>query len=269
MAKRGSNTKSSASTDDSGETRREVKFAKGGRATAEDQGKPERGEADPGRDENAPNRLPDTEQNKRAAARRLEEVRQYFLDRQARREVVATTRTPGGQVLDWIPIESQLRAGRLADPPDRGGLSLARLEREPADRYDKVVRPVQLMQFELTRPDIERGPEGTVPVVRRDIDRITTTKSLPFCCRSTGARCSCFPTQAGPSSPSQKTARFTSTPTRRRRSRATAARATSTPGTLLRARRRVLSGPVRLVRGAGSTKQTIETGHQQYRGSLR
>ena len=45
-------------------------------------------------------------------------LREYFSSRRNRLDIVKTTRTPNGQVLDWIPIESQLRRGqKLATPP--------------------------------------------------------------------------------------------------------------------------------------------------------
>ena len=60
--------------------------------------------------------LPD-EELERQAEQRLEEIRQYLSDRHARRDVVAETRTRAGLTLDWVPIESQLDGGRLAEPP--------------------------------------------------------------------------------------------------------------------------------------------------------
>jgi hypothetical protein len=48
--------------------------------------------------------------------RNLAEIREYLRSRRERLNVVKTTRTPNGQVLDWIPIESQVR-GKIATPP--------------------------------------------------------------------------------------------------------------------------------------------------------
>ncbi|WP_437734358.1 hypothetical protein [Sorangium sp. So ce1335] len=72
--------------------------------------------------------------------------------RSARRNVVATTATPDGQIIDWIPITSQTPDGKIASPPappaSPGGAAPAR---SPA------ATAVQLGP---------RGPAGTVPVLR-------------------------------------------------------------------------------------------------------
>jgi hypothetical protein len=39
------------------------------------------------------------------------QIRRYFTDRLDRMNIVETTRTPTGQTVDWIPIESQLKPG--------------------------------------------------------------------------------------------------------------------------------------------------------------
>ena len=41
----------------------------------------------------------------------------HFDDRQRRLDVVATTRTNTGQIVDWVPRDSQIR-GTLATPPE-------------------------------------------------------------------------------------------------------------------------------------------------------
>ncbi len=138
----------------------------------------ERNDADDREGNDRPDEALDPERERRVRTERLEEIRQYFRDSQARRQPVKSTRTPLGQVLDWIPIESQVPGGRVADPPDEGGFDLTRIVKQPADHHSGETRHVELLPFELTRDDAERGPNGTVPIVRRDVDRITTTKSL-------------------------------------------------------------------------------------------
>ena len=84
-----------------------------------------------------------------------EEIQDYFADCARRRQVVATTRTPSGQTLDWVPIESQIKRGKIAEPPPK-------LESFIIDRHklkDQVVR------FELEDSNVERGPKGTVPKI--------------------------------------------------------------------------------------------------------
>jgi hypothetical protein len=104
----------------------------------------------------------------REALARLQEIRDYLSDRYARRDVVVRTQTPGGLALDWIPIESQTKSRKLAEPPEED----RRLEPGKGDR------PAELVEFELERDGAEHGPKGTVPLLRTPIDRITSTVGL-------------------------------------------------------------------------------------------
>src|SRR5437867_3317437 len=93
------------------------------------------------------------------AEREKKRLRDYFEARAARLQVVATTRTPMGQILDWVPIESQLRKGTIAKPPPA----------EERKEDTRGSRKVKLTTFELERPDAKRGPEGTIPILRKDL----------------------------------------------------------------------------------------------------
>ena len=92
------------------------------------------------------------------------EVIRYHEERLKRLRVVATTRTPSGQILDWVPIESQDPNGTIATPP-------------PATRHRTKVASAtgMLATLETHSPGIEHGPEGTVPLRRR---RVPATKKL-------------------------------------------------------------------------------------------
>lgn len=133
-------------------------------------GKPRR---NPDRDDEAGNDRPDgtpgAREAKRRAALRLEEIRQYLRDRQARREVVATTRTPSGVDLDWVPVESQLARGRPADPPGGDGPAIPGRDRR---------RPERPVTSELARRGARLGPAGTVPMVRLDVEAIRPAGTL-------------------------------------------------------------------------------------------
>src|SRR4051812_43112503 len=88
------------------------------------------------------------------------EIRRHYEIRQARLKVVCTTKTPHGQVIDWVPRESQLRRGQsLAAPPPL----CHQTHEASAERADRRVR------FELEDPKLDRGPEGTVPVLRKNL----------------------------------------------------------------------------------------------------
>jgi Neprosin len=97
--------------------------------------------------------------NNEDAVRFLEERRKPLV-------VVKTTRTPSGQVLDWVPIEAQHPQGKIATPPPAG---------EHVQRSEPTRRAAT---FEMDDPSIERGPPGTVPVLRRDLSRLRSTETL-------------------------------------------------------------------------------------------
>lgn len=112
-------------------------------------------------------------------ARNKAELREYFASRRKRLDVVATTRTPSGQVLDWVPIESQLKRGqKLATPPPEP----ARLDFGTGRTRQ---RPVI---FELEDAVAARGPKGTVPIVRRDLALLRGVRSLDDHLRKHGHR---------------------------------------------------------------------------------
>src|SRR4030095_11148879 len=96
------------------------------------------------------------------------ELCEYFESRQRRLDVVATTRTSSGQTLDWLPIESQVRRGRIVSPPSQS---------VPL-RLGNGTRKVRPVTFELEAANVRRGPEGTVPIPRRNLQRLTVTKGF-------------------------------------------------------------------------------------------
>jgi Neprosin len=96
-----------------------------------------------------------------------EEIVRHFERRRSALEVVKTTRTPSGQLLDWIPRESQAPQGAIASPPP--------LTEAPEPGPG---RGLEFARFELDDLRVERGPQGTVPVVRKDFSRIHATDSL-------------------------------------------------------------------------------------------
>jgi hypothetical protein len=91
-------------------------------------------------DESTPDRRPSEEDQERLASERLEEVQQYFKDRLSRREIVTVTETPMGQLLDWVPIESLVHDGKVADPPAEDGIDLRSLDQIPAEVSRRFAR---------------------------------------------------------------------------------------------------------------------------------
>jgi hypothetical protein len=81
-----------------------------------------------------------------------QEYLDYLKARESSLEIVKTTKTPCGKIIDWIPIESQ---GEVCLPPP------------PLKQHEPhCERPEKTPLSELQLPGIELGPEGTVPVLR-------------------------------------------------------------------------------------------------------
>jgi hypothetical protein len=97
------------------------------------------------------------------------EIFNWHAARQAALKIVKTTTTPSGQTLDWVPIESQNPTGMIASPPPTASMP---------DRVEDKAKPVKAVGFELDDPKVERGPAGTVPLVRPDLSRLTRTIAL-------------------------------------------------------------------------------------------
>jgi hypothetical protein len=84
----------------------------------------------------------------------VEEIIRYFDERTKRLTIRSTTQTPSGQIIDWIPVESQLANGAVAKPPSASQSSNPLPSPESKEA-----------SFELTDPAIPRGPAGAVPVL--------------------------------------------------------------------------------------------------------
>src|SRR3954469_9649404 len=109
-----------------------------------------------------PRRPIDHEANRR-------EIDAYFRARLERLKIVKTTVTPRGQTIDWIPIESQHPEGRIATPPP------------PLEPLSSGTGPgegeEQIAMAELEARDVERGPKGTVPILRKKLDALGYTRN--------------------------------------------------------------------------------------------
>ena len=89
------------------------------------------------------------------------EIRSYFEERRKNLSILATTTSPTGQIIDWIPVESQ---GIVATPPP-----------SPAIQSD---RGASVAVAELDMEGAEKGPKGTVPVLRKNLDAIEFKEPL-------------------------------------------------------------------------------------------
>jgi hypothetical protein len=95
------------------------------------------------------------------------ELVRHFEERTRLLPIVKTTRTPSGQILDWISRESQHPRGEVATPPPNGAKLGGEVGRPPLETH-----PARESTFELEQEGVERGPPGTVPIVRKDLSRL-------------------------------------------------------------------------------------------------
>jgi hypothetical protein len=114
-------------------------------------------------------------------AARNDRIRAYFAEKSKRRQVVATTVTRSGQTIDWIRPETQVRDGRVASPPAVQTRNAdPAMYRNPFFAMDPGLRQADLSaRTELQADDHARGPEGTVPVVRFNVDRYLDVVKIP------------------------------------------------------------------------------------------
>lgn len=124
--------------------------------------------------QNGPTTVPDQANEGRYAKDEREKNKRdiiaYFEKQRCNLKIVKTTKSPSGQIIDWIPIESQ---GIIASPPP-GGPNLPEL---PDDAKDAIYNDTPILG-DLECEGAELGPEGTVPVPRLDLSRVSGNRSL-------------------------------------------------------------------------------------------
>lgn len=77
------------------------------------------------------------------------ELTTFLATRQSALKIAKTTTTPSGQTLDWIPIESQDAAGKIASAPPVTAMPV---------RTADAQKPIKAVTLELDDPKVERGP---------------------------------------------------------------------------------------------------------------
>jgi hypothetical protein len=95
------------------------------------------------------------------------EIKDHFEQRRKRLQVIKTTVTPSGQILDWVPFESQPHVGSVPKLPDLKQAGLRQRE-----------KPIRLAGFELEDAKVDRGPNGTIPILRKDFSKRCALGSL-------------------------------------------------------------------------------------------
>jgi hypothetical protein len=91
------------------------------------------------------------------------ELTEWLKTRQSELKVTKTTTTPGGQTLDWVPIESQSQ-DKIATPPPATA---------PVAAPDPK-KPAKGASFDIG----VAGPEGHVPILRPDLSKVKETIDL-------------------------------------------------------------------------------------------
>jgi len=109
---------------------------------------------------------------------RKQRIVEFFSQREKSIEVVATTTTQSGQIIDWIYPESQVPGGKIARAPD-DRIEIEKPETALENPYLNSELPKSLKELypldrtaktELQIDKSAMGPNGTVPIVRFDVE---------------------------------------------------------------------------------------------------
>ena len=111
---------------------------------------------------------------------RRERIRQYFEEKQSQRDIVATTVTESGQIIDWIYPESQTTDGVISQPPEEEAKFAQPDDSPQIDETTTENLAEDLpVQTELQNQRSAQGPEGTVPIVRFDVEAYLESVEVP------------------------------------------------------------------------------------------
>jgi len=112
---------------------------------------------------------------------RQDRIRKYFEERQQRRKIVATTVTASGQIIDWIRPESQTADGVIAKLPDVKGEEKAPSREQETLPIKQVAKTGAdlISHTEVQTQERARGPVGTVPIVRFNVEAYLESVGIP------------------------------------------------------------------------------------------
>ena len=151
--------------------------------------------SNPNADLKASGNVDKRERNKR-------ECTQYFQRNlaQLKPHIKKTTTTPSGQIVDWILPEAQ---GTVAEPPpspqDVSPLDASKAETPQQSKLGG--KPTAAATPELELPGVESGPDGTVPILRQQLELLNFNKSLEQRLSKTGVAKSREELTAAPAAP--------------------------------------------------------------------
>lgn len=103
----------------------------------------------------------------------------YFSERQKRYDVIATTKTQTGQIIDWVRPESQVSSGVVATPPSqkitttrnpKSELKNPSLDKDLPKDLQELSRKDASAKTEVQLDKSALGPKGTVPIVRFNVE---------------------------------------------------------------------------------------------------
>jgi hypothetical protein len=89
----------------------------------------------------------------------------WLQHRQSQLQATKTTKTPGGQTIDWVPVESQSPEGIAAPPPTLPSNKMAAVD---------AARPTKGVKLDIGEP----GPAGHVPIHRPDLSKVPATTTV-------------------------------------------------------------------------------------------
>jgi Neprosin len=118
-----------------------------------------------------PNKVPrrkPPEKIRHLTAAQKKQLVEYFEHRNSQLKIILTTKTPMGQILDWVEIQSQYPGRKIAAPPPIPVIEDVR----------QRGRPTKTALFELQLKDCKLGPEGTVPILRIEPKKLRFNKTL-------------------------------------------------------------------------------------------
>ncbi|MGO1070510.1 neprosin family prolyl endopeptidase [Lysobacter sp. CA199] len=125
---------------------------------------------------------PDSQLSAVEYEQRKTRIVQFFENQRSGYRAVATTRTKSGQIIDWIRPESQVADGVIATPPsDAEGLPPKGKAYLASVQSKAPGAPASTALTEVQLDESIRGPKGTVPIVRFDVDSyLREVKNLPL-----------------------------------------------------------------------------------------
>ena len=85
------------------------------------------------------------------------DLAKWIETRQSALKIAQTTTSPSGLTLDWVPAETQTADGKVAPPPASSDMPVRTADNQ---------RPAKAAGFELDDASAQRGPSGTVPLIR-------------------------------------------------------------------------------------------------------